>query len=629
MCGIAGLWSRGFEGVRPALARMSASMASRGPDDTGEFLEPPVGLIHRRLAIIDTSSAAAQPMSNEDGTIWLVANSEIYNFASIREQLRRRGHRFRSQSDSEVILHSYEENGDGCVSDFDGMVAFALWDVRSAKLLLARDRLGIKPLYYYVAPNLFLFASQVRALLATGLAAKEVDLQAVNGFLTYGHVPRPLCIVKGVQQVPPGHLVSVVNGAPSLKQYWTLPLPTKGTYTKESREQVMDHVRGLLVEAVSERLVSDVPLGTFLSGGIDSSAVTALAAKASPEPLSTFTVCFDDAEYDESQKASTLARQYQTRHTELRLTADAVAAEMPKVIAAMDQPTVDGVNTYFVSKLTKEAGITVALSGVGGDELFCGYLPFHFLPRLFQLVQLWNHMPKGPRRVASKCLAALSLSERWSKYSETFRPQDTTLADLCVAARTLFSRASRRRLLAGSSSDTSGETEPLAHPALARLNNSKSSVDVLTALSFWNLSGYTTDQLLRDTDCMSMTHALEVRVPLLDHQLLEHVLRVPPRLKLEKGTTKALLARSLHGVLPDSFLYRTKRKFLFPFPKWLRHELKPFLDEMSSFEATRRAGLLHPGAVSTLKRAYEHGKEHWSRIWACAVLNAWCIEHLA
>ena len=401
MCGIAGLIRS--EGLAPddvgVVRRMTAGQIHRGPDADGIFSDTRVALGHRRLSIIDVSTSAAQPMSNEDGRVWLTYNGEIYNHRELRSELLARGHQFRSQSDTEVIVHGYEEWGiEGILERLRGMFAFGLYDSRRG-LILGRDRMGIKPLYYFAPPGALLFASEVKALAASGMVPNEREPEAMAGFLLAGSVPAPLTITKGVLCLPAGHYLVWKEGRIELRKYWDLkfePADPSGRAAGDLRAELED--------TVARHLISDVPLGVFLSGGVDSAALVALARRVGPSELKTLTVVFNEQEFSEGSAAGKIAKHFHTKHQEVLVTENDFRRELPAVLAAMDQPTNDGVNTYFVSKAAREAGLTVVLSGLGGDEVFWGYRHYR---RLADGLRWLGRCPAPASRVLMDSAAAL------------------------------------------------------------------------------------------------------------------------------------------------------------------------------------------------------------------------------
>lgn len=617
MCGISGLIGK-REGAESVVKRVTEAQVHRGPDAEGIWAGEDIALGHRRLSIIDLSQAGRQPMSNEDGTIWMVFNGEIYNFLDLRGKLQRKGHKFRSRTDCEVVLHLYEEVGERCVERLRGMFAFAIWDGKRRKALLARDRLGIKPLYYWTDGGIFAFASEVKALLASGLVPKRVNFDALLGYIVLGSVPAPLTIVEGVKALPAGHYMVVEGGKFKVKRYWEVDFSEKEPM---GEGEVLERLRELLKESVRVRLVSDVPLGAFLSGGIDSSAVVALMSLAGGV-VRTFNITFPEAEFSEARYARLVAEKFSTEHHECEVTGEDVAREMPRIIKAMDQPTVDGVNTYFVSKFTRESGTIVALSGVGGDEVFCGYSHFRSVPRMLKVLRLLAKVPRPGRGLVSLVLSALG--DRWEKAAKALEGNGT-VEEAYLARRAILWGRALERLLSREVRERA-QFRPLEYLEGFGRDGEGAIED---RLSFLEMKTYLHNQLLRDTDFMSMAHSLEVRVPLLDHLLVEFVAKVPANLKVGPDAPKRLLVKALGDLLPREVVYRPKRTFTFPFAIWVRKQLRPLVEEaLISDKIVGRWGFFNPSALKRLWEEFLRGRVHWSRVWAPAVLHLWCEEHL-
>ena len=623
MCGIAGvITNESLRDLHGALQRMLRAQAHRGPDDEGVITLPSdsahqtpcVALGSRRLAIIDLSPAGHQPMSNEDGMIWVTYNGEIYNFIDIRDELIKRGHRFRSNTDSEVLVHGYEEWGiEGLLRRLRGMFAFAIWDQKNRRLFVARDRLGKKPLYYAWDGRIFLFASELKSLLASGLITRRLNPAGVVAYLSLGSVPAPLTMIDGVEALPPGCYLTLQNRNLELKHYWHLSFHEDPNLKED---EVIERLRPLLQESVKLRLVSDVPVGAFLSGGIDSSAIVALMREATGGTIRTFSMVFKEKEYSEGSFARLVAEHFETEHTEYEVTADEVLCEFPKIIWAMDQPTIDGVNTYFVSKVTRDSGTIVALSGVGGDELFGGYSSFQRVPRLYYLSRA-AHAVSGCGWALEKILGAVARNGRLHKLRALFQhPASPEMSYLAV-----------RGLYLGD------ELKALVNPDLLehglRLFTPLSYLQEITAdydglcppntVSLLELRAYMHNQLLRDTDVMSMAHALEARVPFLDHVLVEFLASVPAKYKFT-GTPKALLVNALPRKLPQAVIERPKGRFTFPFERWLAGPWNAWLEDVLNRLNTE---IFNPQEVRALRHRFIEGNVHWSRIWAVVVLQAW------
>lgn len=617
MCGIAGIIKLNGptapEDVA-AVQRMMEAQVHRGPDGAGWYQDTHVVLGHRRLSIIDLSDAGNQPMTNEEKTVWVTYNGEIYNFQELRADLISRSHLFRSKTDTEVLVHGYQEWGlEGLLSRLRGMFAFGLWDQKSQRMVLARDRLGKKPLYYAWGVGALIFASELKALLASGLIERRLNPAAVVAYLTLGSVPAPLTMIEGIQALPPGSTITLQDGRLELKRYWQLTFDAEPSLTEV---EAVEQVGSLLQEAVRLRLVADVPVGAFLSGGIDSSSIVALMREATGGTIRTFSLVFREQEFSEGPFAALVAQKFGTEHIEYVMTAEEVCRELPQIIRAMDQPTIDGVNAYFVSKITRESGIIVALSGIGGDELFGGYASFQLVPRLYRISQIAHAVP-GCTWALGKALGAKRRDGRIHKLRSLFRYSPSPeMAYLAV--RGLF---------------LDGELQALLHPDL--LNQpvqqftplgylheiiSEQHTESLPNLVSWlELRSYMHNQLLRDTDGMSMAHSLEVRTPFLDHRLVEFLAQVPVRVKFA-GRPKSLLLNALGGYLPREVVDRPKGTFTFPFEQWLRTEWQTAVQGELQIEKT---GILDSNAVVALWQRFLRGEVHWSRVWAIIVLKRW------
>ncbi len=591
MCGIAGIFYLNADlpdagQAQAALARMNQAQAHRGPDDEGTWQSPDgrVALGHRRLAIIDLSPAGHQPMTNEDGTVWITYNGEVYNFQALRSELLDLGHIFRSMSDTEVIIHAYEQWGPAAFGRLRGMFAFALWDGRRRQLYLVKDRFGIKPLYYYQDAGKLLFASETRALAASQLIPRTRHEAAFIAFLLFGSVPVPLTTLKGVQALPAGHyLVQDPMGSRLVRYYdlWHDGLDRPEPCSPEE-------LRNLLEETVRLHLISDAPLGVFLSGGIDSSSLVALAATARQERLTTLSIHFEEAAFSEAPYQQQVARQYQTEHFDLLLTRARFLENLPRALAALDQPSIDGLNTWFVSLLAREAGLKTVLAGTGGDEVFCGYPHFAHAGWLTRLGLLRPFMralngvqPRLPGRLRKLPFLALHPDLGW--YG---------------AIRGLFPPPEVARLTGTSLAQVKEVAETLAPPVGAS--------PPLDRLSRYELHFYLQNQLLKDTDCMSMAHGLETRVPLLDSTLVSRILATPPASRFDRHTPKVLLTRALGSLLPREIVFRPKMTFTLPFEPWLK-----------TWEGWKdvASGPLDRTATRSIISAYRAGQITWARPW--------------
>lgn len=619
MCGIWGVVNIADERMAEAAAR---AMHYRGPDDKGIFVdrEPiPVSLANTRLSIIDLSEAGHQPMGTPDGRLWIVYNGEVYNYQPLRQVLLEAGHRFVSHTDTEVILHAYQEWGEKCLDHLRGMFAFAIWDRAEGRLFAARDRLGIKPLYY-AERNLpgsdqkaLLFGSEIKALLASGLVAPSLNYGALHHYLSFYAVPSPYSMLQGIEMLPPGHCLTYQDGRIRTRAYWTLP-PIEPLEADEAA--IISRLRALLEESIRLHMIADVPVGAFLSGGIDSSAVVALMTRISGERLRTFSIGFgaEGQAIDERSAARVLADRYGTEHTEVIVSGRDVREQLGDIICAMDQPTGDGLNTYLVSRATAQH-VKVALSGLGGDELFAGYPQFKLFQRADQARRLWQRLPGAARQAAR---GAASLARR---SSQAVTWLEGSLLGRYERVRILFDEEAKVALYSPETVAALAAPEPsldylgrFLHPV------EKDSIAQLTRLELFNYMAHT---LLRDTDAMSMAHSLEVRVPLIDHKLVEFAVRIPARLKLHNGQGKWILLKALRDVLPDEVLARPKQGFEMPMAAWMRADLRDVLEDVFSRESAERRGLFRYEATRRLYDEFLAGRGPYMRVWSLAVLELW------
>lgn len=637
MCGIAGgmFWGDRVSEprARAAVQTMVDRLGHRGPDGSGLYAsaddvatagQPFVVLGHTRLAIIDVSAAGAQPMGDADGRPWVTFNGEIYNFAALRAELEREGEVFRSHSDTEVILRGYHAWGIEVLERLRGMFAFAVWDPARRRLLLARDRLGIKPIYVHRGDGFLLFASEVRALLATGLVPRRLDPTALWQYLGYQSVPAPRTLVDGVRAMEPASWMTISgSGDTGGGTYWRMldaAAEPASVSADEARRRVADRLR----DAVASHMVSDVPVGAFLSGGIDSSAVVALMAETGSQPR-TFSVGFDERAFDEASHAALVARTFKADHTHVQLRGDDLLAQLPGALRAMDQPTGDGVNTYVVSGAVRARGITVALSGLGGDEIFGGYPSFARLMRVAGLGRAWGKSPAVLRRLAASAVRTMGGGSIAASKTAALVESDGEISSMFPVMRQLLSAADRESLLSNPLLERITEREDPYDRLLAEAFDDVPSSTSFARISFAEARTYMHDVLLRDTDQMSMAHALEVRVPLLDHELVDLVTSMPDDVKQSNGTPKRLLVESLGGLLPDTIVHRPKQGFTLPFDPWMRGPLRAFCEERLGDRGLAGRGLMKPDAIARLWRSFLDGGTDvsWSRLWVLVVLEAW------
>lgn len=588
---------------------MTDAMAHRGPNADGHFVDEHVALGHRRLSIIDLSPEANQPFWDSSGRYAIVFNGEVYNFREVRSKLV--GYPFRTQCDTEVVLAAYITWGKGCLAHFAGMFAFAVWDTQEEELFIARDRMGIKPLYYSHQADRFLFASEIRSLLASGLVEKKLNRTGLYTYLTYQTVHAPNTMVEGIFQLHPGELAMWKGGVLTKEKYWRLEGDGQTDPAQfADYETVKKNVRRLLAQAVERRLVSDVPLGAFLSGGIDSSAIVALMAEVSGRAVDTFSVVFEEKQYDESEYSDLVAKRYNTRHHPLLLRPTDFLDALPAAMEAMDAPSGDGVNTYVVSKVTKEGGVTVALSGLGGDELFAGYSHFTDYLRLRQRSLFWK-IPRPVRQIGASMAGLFLKSHQKYRVAEIASAGSAAIEEVYPAFRKLLTA---KELGIGVGHDAVRD--------FLRGQPQLKNLPALSQVSVADISTYTQNVLLRDTDQMSMAHALEVRVPFFDHQLVEYVMQVPDRWKYPTFAKK-LLVESLHPLVPNEIVFRQKKGFDLPWKVWMKNELKSFCEKKLKRFSER--GLVPDHLLDQLWSDFSNGRNDnlWSRIWIFVVLEDW------
>jgi asparagine synthase (glutamine-hydrolysing) len=608
---------------------MVDALAHRGPDGHGTRVvsdaSPTVALGHTRLAIIDLSDAGSQPMTlttHDGNTLYITYNGEIYNHADIRNRLDPGG--WRSHSDTEVILRAYARWGTDCVHQLRGMFAFAIWDSRRQELFLARDRLGIKPLYYAAEGGQLTFASEVRALLASGRVARRLDPDGLLGYLTYQSPPGGATLIEGVQMLPAGCWLRVgAHRQTTQQRYWDLfDTPARAEKQHASREQTGN----LLRESIALHLVSDVPVAVFLSGGIDSTALVSLVRAAGHTPQ-TFSIGFAECAYDETGFAETVADQFRTDHTSIRLGERQLLEQLPDAFSAMDQPTGDGINSYVVARAVRAAGIKVALSGLGGDELFAGYPSFARLAASARWLRVWGRAPKSMKHLLARGIATAGRSSIAATKRASLVASDGNLANLYAPLRQVLLPEQRTAMLQPTWAQRS-ETWTDPYPALldpAFCNGHSKAI--LGCVSYAEARTYMHDVLLRDTDQLGMAHALEVRVPLLDHVLAEYVVSLPDGVKQNRGdgVPKPLLVESLAGCLPRAVTHRPKQGFTLPMAAWMRGELRSFCETRLSPERLGGRGIFQPEQLRTLWGSFldDRPQTSWSRVWILVVLEEW------
>lgn len=622
MCGIAGVLSPVLDAGRreDAVRRMVARQRLRGPDDEGISSDGPATIGMCRLAIFDPAHGH-QPMASADGRFTIVFNGAIYNFRELRAQLAAGGTQFHTECDTEVLLAAYARYGDDCVHHMRGMFAFAVWDRLHQRLFAARDSLGIKPLYYARrADDTFIFGSELNALLASELVEREIDPVAVGDFLAWFAVPAPRTIYRGIANLPPGHsLIVDREGRCRVNKWWRLPavrpVAAAGNY-----RQFLGELRERLDDTIRAHRLADVPVGAFLSGGLDSTAIVALMSKAGGDRLKTFSLVFDEADYSEAAQARLAAREIGTEHHEEVLTGDRIAADMPRILDLFDQPTGDGINTYYVSRAAQAGGVKVALSGLGGDELFGGYPSFTDMPRLARLLPAWRQLPE---RVRLRLVAPLRRRGTWSRKLADFLENARDLHELCALRRRVLSESVRLELL-------SPEARRLAvrqgatHPMLDDFVFDLLGADSTQIVSAWEMRTYMTDVLLRDSDVFSMANSLELRVPFVDRAFVEWWWNQPREFRFNPKRPKSALADAVADCVPAAIRTQRKRGFTLPYPVWMRAQLRPFLADTFSRSSLERCPWLDTATAQREWTQFDTGRDdaNWGRVWTLAILIA-------
>ncbi len=624
MCGICGIL--GFDGLGPdsreTVRAMCSTIVHRGPDDEGFHFDDRVALGMRRLSIIDLNTGH-QPISNEDGTVTTVYNGEIYNFQTLRDELRAKGHVFKTKCDTEVIVHLYEDLGPDLVQKLNGMFAIALWDKKRRRLLLARDRLGVKPLHYFVQGRTLYFASEIKALLAAG-ASREVDPEALSQFFSFEYIPAPRTIFRNITKLLPGHLMTVEDGKVETHRYWDVKFRSR-ELPPRSEEDIADEVYRRLKESVRLRLVSDVPLGVFLSGGLDSSAVTALMSETASGRVQTYSIGFREKSFNELDYARAVAERFATDHTAFTVESSQVRDLVPVLMRYLDEPLADAsvIPTFIISKLARKH-VTVALAGDGGDELFGGYDTY----KAARLAASYRIIPRfirrGLIRPAVRVLPAsakrLSFEFKAKKFTAG-ADEPPEIANIIwwgaytpEAKRRLFTPAFRSQV----------SPDPYAPVGFHRPHGPGPEADLLDRLAYLDLKLYLQDDLLVKVDRMSMANSLEIRVPFLDYTFVEFAASIPSRLKLKGLTTKYILKKTFRGRLPDTVLDRKKIGFDIPLGPWIRDELWDFTTDVLSPAALARQGLFDGAYVERLLREHKSGAHnHRQLLWPLIIFQFW------
>lgn len=626
MCGICGKINlEGSPVDEPLLRRMTSALTHRGPDDEGVYLKQNVGLGHKRLSIIDLSEHAHQPMCNEDGKVWIVFNGEIYNFPDLRDDLIKRGHSFRSKSDTETIIHLYEEHGVECLTHLRGMFAFAVWDERDQTLFLARDRIGKKPLFYYCDDKTFLFGSEIKAIIADRNILRMPDYTAIHHYLTFQDVPSPWTAFEGIRKLPPAHYMLLKNGKTEIKRYWKLSyLPKHSLGFDDLKNEIIERLK----EAVKIRLISDVPLGAFLSGGIDSSAVVALMSGIMNEPVKTFSIGFKEQAYDELKYARMIAEKYNTDHTEFIVEPNALDV-LPKLVWHYNEPFADSsaIPTYYVSKLAREH-VKVILNGDGGDENFAGYgryaanefsrmiqkfFPVSFAKMLLPIVMMFPH--GGDQD---------NFFWRVKRFLQEYirSPELRNAGWLCnfttEMKAEMYTQDFSKKVSAADSFDIMMDKYTEAEAA-----------SFIDKTLYADVMMYLPDALLVKVDVASMANSLEARSPFLDHQFMEFVAGIPAELKLRGRGTKYILKQAFSGILPHTVIYRPKMGFGVPIDHWFRNELKGMAYDILLGRGSIERGYFKKKIVKKILDEHVSGKWNWqNHIYNLLMLELWHREFI-
>lgn len=643
MCGICGEinFSRGVK-AEP-IQRMCRVLAHRGPDDEGmvfikgdECLEMTgplpsslkqvgfqVGLGHRRLSIIDLSEAAHQPMTNEDGKIWIVFNGEIYNFQEIRRGLEKKGHSFKSKSDTEVILHAYEEWGVECLNRLRGMFAFAIWDSKLQRLFMARDRLGKKPLVYFSRNGWFVFASEIKALIQVPGVEKKVNGNAIHHYLTYQYVPTPDTVFEGIKKLPPAHyLLYDRDGSLRIERYWRLHFNSNHD-TNLSVQELRDGIQAELEESVKLRLISDVPLGAFLSGGVDSSLIVGIMAKLSGPPVKTFSIGFEEKDFDELSYARLISNHFATEHHEFIVKPDAIEI-LPKLVWHYSEPFADSsaIPTYYVAKMTRDY-VKVVLTGDAGDENFAGY-PRYLRSRW---VALFTKIPERLRKDLLPHFLRTFSNLRWrektlNRLSDFIESLSTDQGRNYAEQIKIFNAKEKEDIYTEDFRKKVGKIDPLDF-ILKKFEESATG-DLLEQLLYVDMNSYLPEDLLVKMDIATMANSLEARVPFLDHQFMELVAGIPSQLKLKGSKTKFILKTAFNGFLPDAIFKRRKMGFGVPVSRWFRNELKDYVYDILLDQRTLNRGYFTREGVQRLLNDHIACRyDNSSKIWALLFLEIW------
>ena len=628
MCGIAGAlaFTDDFAADAATVRRMADTLRHRGPDDAGARAmdDGRVALAHRRLSIIDLSPAGHQPMANEDGTAWITYNGEVYNHAALRAGLEARGHRYRSHTDTETILHLYEEEGPACVESLEGMFALAIWDARERRLVLARDRLGVKPLYFARLPGGFVFGSEAKALLAHPAVPRDLDEEALGDYLTFGFTPPPFTLFRGIGKLGPGErMVVTADGAVTTETWWDA-MPSPGVVERAaamSEDEMVAEVRRLLLESVGKRMMSDVPFGVFLSGGLDSSTNVALMAELSDTPVRTYsTAPRGHARYDELEYARIVADRFATDHHEVLVEEQAMRDFLPEMLYHQDEPLSDwtAVPQHFVTRLARDTGTIVVQVGEGADELFHGYRGYVDHRRVIVPIQRWVPQPVR-RAIGAAAVRATTRVGRGVRHGEALYDAGRSRIPYWGGAL-CFRGPLKERVLLGPHRDALRTVEEIWDEAGARTG----SADLFQRMSYLELRQRLPELLLQRLDRIAMASSVEGREPFLDHDLVEFVMALPPEMKYRDGEGKHVLRAAVRDSLPAAVIDRPKQGFGSPMEEWLRGDFGRHARQAVNESALRERELLDPDVVDGLFAAHAAGRGDWSKhLWNLYCVSRW------
>lgn len=631
MCGISGVYN--FKNARETnereMVQMSDKLVHRGPDSAGVYISPDrrVGFGFRRLAIIDLSPSGNQPMTNEDGTVWIVFNGEIYNFQEIRGELLKKGHVFKSKSDTEVIIHSYEEYGFDCVKRFNGMFAFAIWDEKKKIFFGARDHIGIKPFYYGIQNGVFYFASEIKGILVHPSFKKEIDESKIPLYLTFASLPAPYTLFKDVKKLPAGHYLQIKEGAePEVWEYWNPVASAPISKQNETEEFYVSETKKILEDSIKGQMVSDVPFGCFLSGGIDSSTNAALMSRVLGEPVETFSIGVEDYQkYNEFEYSRKLADLIGAKKHEIVVGRKNLLEFLPEYPKYADDPNGDQICflVFYLSKLIRESGVIVAQVGEGSDEIFAGYGTYLTSVNLYE--KYWRFLKKMPKFLrglfayGARTLASSPKYDFLNTYLERLKNDDEPFWGNAIA----FSSYQKNKLL--KKKPPEDESYGLIKKIYDEIDERDPQADFLKRMTYLELKIRLPELLLMRVDKMAMAHSIEPRVPSLDKRLVELALSMPEKLKLKNQTTKYVLKKAVKGVIPDEIIWRKKQGFGAPISEWLRNKetAKEFTDVIFNSKLKER-GILNYGYVRDLIESHQSGKvDHNFRIWNLITLSLW------